>query len=36
MADGQINPFAGQQAPGAFNGVVGTAFVNMLSTLNVV
>ena len=33
LADGQINPFAIQQAPGAFNGVVGTAFVNMLSTL---
>lgn len=33
MADGQINPFAVTQAPGAFNGVIGTAFVNMLSTL---
>jgi iron complex outermembrane receptor protein len=33
LADGQINPFARVQAPGAFNGVVGTAFVNMLSTL---
>ena len=34
MSDGQINPFARVQAPGAFNGVIGTAFVNMLSTLN--
>lgn len=34
LGDGQINPFAVQQAPGALNGVVGTAFVNMLSTLN--
>jgi len=33
LADGQINPFARVQAPGAFDGVVGTAFVNMLSTL---
>jgi iron complex outermembrane receptor protein len=33
LADGQINPFAVVQAPGAFTGVVGTAFVNMLSTL---
>jgi iron complex outermembrane receptor protein len=33
LASGQINPFAIQQAPGAFNGVIGTAFVNMLSTL---
>ena len=33
LADGQINPFAIVQAPGAFVGVVGTAFVNMLSTL---
>jgi iron complex outermembrane receptor protein len=33
LADGQINPFARVQAPGAFTGVVGTAFVNMLSTL---
>ena len=34
MADGQINPFAITQAPGAVNGVVGTAVVDMLSTLN--
>ena len=34
LADGQINPFAITQAPGAFNGVVGTAFVNALSTMN--
>jgi iron complex outermembrane receptor protein len=34
MADGQINPFAINQAPGAFNGVIGTAFVNMVSALN--
>jgi iron complex outermembrane recepter protein len=34
LADGQINPFAVTQAAGALNGVVGTAFVNMLSTLN--
>jgi len=33
LASGQINPFARVQAPGAFTGVVGTAFVNMLSTL---
>jgi iron complex outermembrane receptor protein len=33
LSDGQINPFARTQAPDAFNGVVGTAFVNMLSTL---
>jgi len=33
LADGQIDPFARVQAPGAFDGVVGTAFVNMLSTL---
>jgi iron complex outermembrane receptor protein len=33
LADGQINPFARTQSPDAFNGVVGTAFVNMLSTL---
>jgi iron complex outermembrane recepter protein len=33
LQDGQINPFAVNQAPNAFNGVVGTAFVNMLSTL---
>jgi len=34
MASGQVNPFAITQAPGAFNGVIGTAFVNMISTLN--
>jgi iron complex outermembrane recepter protein len=34
LADGQINPFAATQAPGALTGVVGTAFVNMISTLN--
>ncbi|HEY1849267.1 MAG TPA: TonB-dependent receptor [Opitutaceae bacterium] len=34
LADGQINPFAAVQAPGALTGVVGTAFVNMISTLN--
>jgi iron complex outermembrane recepter protein len=34
MADGQINPYAINQAPGAFSGVIGTAFVNMVSTLN--
>lgn len=34
LQDGQINPFAITQAPGAFDGVVGTAFVNQLSTLN--
>ncbi len=33
LADGQINPFARTQAADAFTGVVGTAFVNMLSTL---
>jgi len=34
LADGQINPFAVVQAPGALTGVVGTAFVDMISTLN--
>jgi len=34
LISGQINPFAIAQAPGAFDGVVGTAFVNMLSTLS--
>jgi len=34
LVSGQINPFAINQAPGAFNGVIGTAFVNMLSTLS--
>ena len=33
LQDGQLNPFARVQAAGAFNGVVGTAFVDMLSTL---
>jgi iron complex outermembrane recepter protein len=32
FADGQVNPFAINQAPGALNGVLGTAFVNYLST----
>jgi iron complex outermembrane receptor protein len=34
LNNGTINPFARTQAAGAFNGVVGTAFVNMVSTLN--
>ena len=34
LVDGQINPFAVQQAPGALNGVIGTAFVNGISTLD--
>lgn len=34
LADGQINPFARVQAAGAFNGVIGTAFVNALDTTN--
>jgi iron complex outermembrane receptor protein len=34
LADGQLNPFAVSQSATAFNGVVGTAFVNQLSTLN--
>ncbi|MBS0632527.1 MAG: TonB-dependent receptor, partial [Verrucomicrobia bacterium] len=34
LQNGTINPFAIQQAAGAFDGVVGTAFVNELSTLN--
>lgn len=34
LADGQLNPFATQQSASAFDGVVGTAFVNQLSTLN--
>ncbi len=33
MAGGQVNPFAIEQAPGALSGVVGTAFIHMLSTL---
>jgi iron complex outermembrane receptor protein len=33
-ADGQLNPFAASPPDSAFNGVLGTAFVNMLSTLN--
>jgi iron complex outermembrane recepter protein len=33
IADGAINPFAITQAPGALTGVLGTAFVNMVSTL---
>jgi len=32
--DGQINPFAINQAPGATNGVLGTGFVNYVSTNN--
>jgi len=34
FASGQINPFALTQAPGALNGVVGSAFVNYVSTNN--
>jgi iron complex outermembrane receptor protein len=34
FVDGQINPFAINQASGATNGVLGTAFVNYLSTNN--
>jgi len=34
LADGQVNPFAIEQAPGALTGVVGTAFLHMLSTLS--
>jgi iron complex outermembrane receptor protein len=34
LASGQINPFATTQSASAFTGVVGTAFVNMLSTLS--
>jgi iron complex outermembrane receptor protein len=34
FASGQINPFAITQAPGALDGVVGTAFVNYVSTNN--
>ena len=34
LNDGQINPWARVQAPGAFDGVTGEAFVNMLSTLH--
>jgi iron complex outermembrane receptor protein len=33
-ADGQLNPFAANPPASAFEGIVGTAFVNMLSTLN--
>jgi iron complex outermembrane receptor protein len=32
-ADGQLNPFDPNPPASAFNGVLGTAFVNMLSTL---
>jgi iron complex outermembrane recepter protein len=32
FVDGQINPFAISQTPGATNGVLGTAFVNYVST----
>ena len=31
---GTVNPFAIQQAPGALNGVLGTGFLNSISTLN--
>lgn len=34
FASGQVNPFALTQAPGALDGVVGTGFVNYLSTNN--
>ncbi len=34
FADGTINPFAITQAPGALDGIVGTGFVNFISTLN--
>jgi iron complex outermembrane receptor protein len=34
FVDGQINPFAIAQAPGATAGILGTAFVNYLSTNN--
>ena len=34
LNNGTINPWARVQAAGAFDGVVGEAFVNMLSTLN--
>jgi iron complex outermembrane receptor protein len=34
FVDGQINPFAINQAPGATAGVLGTAFVNYVSTNN--
>jgi iron complex outermembrane receptor protein len=34
LASGSINPFAINQAPGALNGILGTAFVNYVSTLN--
>jgi iron complex outermembrane receptor protein len=34
FVDGQINPFAINQAPGATNGVLGTGFVNYVSTNN--
>lgn len=33
-ADGQLNPFAAAPPQSAFAGIVGTAFVDMLSTLN--
>jgi iron complex outermembrane receptor protein len=34
FVSGQVNPFAITQAPGALNGVLGTAFVNYTSTNN--
>jgi iron complex outermembrane recepter protein len=33
IANGTFNPFAITQAPGALDGILGTAFVNMVSTL---
>jgi iron complex outermembrane receptor protein len=34
FVSGQVNPFAIAQAPGALNGILGTAFVNYTSTNN--
>jgi iron complex outermembrane receptor protein len=34
FVSGQVNPFAITQAPGALNGVLGTAYVNYISTNN--
>jgi len=34
ISDGTLNPFALIQAPGALNGILGTAFINMVSSLD--
>jgi iron complex outermembrane recepter protein len=34
ILDGQLNPFAIVQAPGAYTGILGTGYINFVSTLN--